>query len=332
MGVRAIDAPRVLVTGGCGFIGSNFIRNLLIGEPDAEVTNLDLLTYAGNPNNLGIWDRSKRYHFIQGDVCRPEVIEPLVARSDWIVNFAAETHVDRSIHNAADFVQTNIAGTFVILDALRKHPRARLLQVSTDEVYGSVEGFPDESAPLNPTSPYAAAKAAADLLALSFHRTYGTDVVISRSTNNYGPCQHPEKFIPLFITRSLEDRQLPLYDGGVQIRDWLWVGDHCEALLLLLKEGRSGWVYNVGANQSPEVNNISVARMILERLDRPLSLIEPAYGARPGHDFRYAVNTGRIRALGWEPTVSLHDGIKLTVDWYVQQRRESVHGAPAGAS
>jgi dTDP-glucose 4,6-dehydratase len=316
---------RVLVTGGCGFIGSNFIHLLLSEEPDAVVINLDLLTYAGNPRNLEDVAESPRYQFVRGDIRDPVRVEALVGEVDWVVNFAAETHVDRSTKEAAgDFIRTNVFGTYVLLDAVRAADnRARFLQVGTDEVYGDIPlgVYADESSLPRPTSPYAASKAGGDEQALSFYRTFGTDVIVSRCTNNYGAYQYPEKVVPLFVTNAMQDEPLPLYDGGTQVRDWLFVEDHCRALLLLLREGKSGEVYNVGANQQPEVSNAEVTHMILRALGKPDSLIRPVQGLRPGHDQRYAVDCRKLRALGWEPTVDLATGLERTIGWY-QERRD----------
>jgi dTDP-glucose 4,6-dehydratase len=310
---------RLLVTGGCGFIGSNFVR-MLIRETDVEVVNLDLLTYAGNPRNLADVEDSARYRFVRGDVREPGDVDPLVPDADAIVHFAAETHVDRSVaERAGAFIATNVLGTYVLLDALRRlAPRCRFLHVSTDEVYGDVPAFtfPDEAAPLRPSSPYAASKAGADLQVLAARRTAGLDVVISRCTNNYGPYQYPEKLIPLFICNALCDEPLPLYDGGTQVRDWLRVEDHCRALWLLLREGRAGEIYNVGANQRPEVTNGEVTRMILRAAGKPESLIHPVSGLRPGHDQRYAVDAAKLRSLQWAPRLDLEAGIEETVNWY----------------
>lgn len=313
---------RVLVTGGLGFIGSNFVRTLLERDPDAQVVNLDLITYAGNPKNLADVEGSPRYRFVRGDVRDAKRIDELVADADWLVHFAAETHVDRSTKDPGEFIQTNVYGTYVLLDAARKAEQGiRFLQVGTDEVYGSLtRGFADENALLQPSSPYSASKAGGDLQALAFHRTFGLDVVVSRCTNNYGPFQYPEKVVPLFVTNALDDRPVPLYDGGTQIRDWLWVEDHCSALLLLLREGRSGEIYNVGANQDPEVTNGELTRMILRAAGKPESLIENVRGLRPGHDQRYAVDTSKLRTLGWAPRLELEAGIERTVEWYAQHR------------
>lgn len=315
---------RVLVTGGCGFIGSCFVRRLLERDPNVRVTNLDLLTYAGNPANLASVEDSSRYRFVHGDVRDPETVTALVGEADQIVHFAAESHVDRSTsEKAGAFIETNVYGTFVLLEAMRlTRPGARFLQIGTDEVYGDVAApaSPDETAMLAPSSPYSASKAGADHLALSFARTHGLDVMVSRCTNNYGPYQYPEKLIPLFVTNALDDEPLPLYDGGTQIRDWLRVEDHCEALLLLLATGLPGEIYNVGANQEPERTNAEVTEMILSCTGKPDSLVEHRHGLRPGHDQRYAVATDKLRALGWSPQAGLEAGIEQTVRWYAENR------------
>jgi dTDP-glucose 4,6-dehydratase len=315
---------RVLVTGGAGFIGSHFIRILIAEEPDTQVVNLDVLTYAGNLANLADVAGSKGYTFVRGDIRDIKVASEQVAGADWIVNFAAESHVDRSTKaRAGDFIDTNVYGAYVMLEATRQVNRgARFLQVGTDEVYGDVAwpGFPNESALLQPSSPYSAAKAGADHIALAFHRTHDMDVLVSRCTNNYGPYQYPEKIIPVFITNALQNEPLPLYDGGTQVRDWLRVEDHCRALLLLLRRGTAGEVYNIGANQTPEVTNAELTKMILARTGRPETLIRPVAGLRPGHDHRYAVDTAKIRALGWRPEADLEAGIAKTVAWYTERR------------
>jgi dTDP-glucose 4,6-dehydratase len=315
---------RVLVTGGAGFIGSHFVRLVLERMPDARVVNLDLLTYAGNLANLADVSGSPRYRFVRGDIRDIKVDESLIADADWIVNFAAESHVDRSTkEKAGEFIDTNVAGTYALLEATRRvNKNARFLQVGTDEVYGDVDWpeFPNESAMLRPSSPYSAAKAGADHLALAFHRTHGMDVLLSRCTNNYGPYQYPEKVIPVFITNALDDQPLPLYDGGTQVRDWLRVEDHCRALLLLLERGVAGEIYNIGANQTPEVTNRELTSLILRLTGKPETLIKPVTGLRPGHDHRYAVDTAKIRALGWAPEADLEAGIAKTVAWYTERR------------
>jgi dTDP-glucose 4,6-dehydratase len=297
---------------------------LLERDADAQIVNLDLLTYAGNPENLASIEDSPRYRFVHGDIRDEAVVAELVADADWIVNFAAESHVDRSTsEKAGAFIETNVYGTFVLIESMRLHrPQARFLQIGTDEVYGDIEhpGFPDEQAILQPSSPYSASKAGADNLSLAFHRTHGLDVLVSRCTNNYGPFQYPEKLIPLFITNALDDEELPLYDGGTQIRDWLRVEDHCAALLLLLEQGVSGEIYNIGANQDPERSNAEITEMILSRTGKPSSLIVPKVGLRPGHDQRYAVSTEKIRRLGWAPQADIEEGIAQTVEWYTTHR------------
>jgi dTDP-glucose 4,6-dehydratase len=315
---------RVLVTGGCGFIGSHFLRMLLAEEPDVQVVNLDLLTYAGNPANVADLASSPRYKFKRGDIRDLKVVTELCADADWVVNFAAETHVDRSTkERAGEFIESNVLGVYVLLEALRRsNKRARFLQVGTDEVYGDVPWpeFPDERAWLRPSSPYSAAKAGGDHIALAFHHTHEMDVLLSRCTNNYGPYQYPEKVIPVFITNALDDEPLPLYDGGTQIRDWLRVEDHCSGLLTILRQGVSGEIYNIGANQSPEVTNRELTQLILDCLGKPQSLIKPVQGLRPGHDQRYAVDTAKLRALGWRPEVDLAAGIAKTAAWYTERR------------
>ncbi len=319
-----MSAKKVLITGGCGFIGSCFIRILHERHPELEIANLDILTYAGNPENLEEVQDSPRYTWVRGDVRDPAAVDPLMADVDWVVHFAAESHVDRSTGGKAGaFVDTNVYGTFTLLDAMRRiSPGARFLQVGTDEVYGDIAapGMPDEESTLLPSSPYSASKAGADHLALSFSRTHELDVMVSRCTNNYGPYQYPEKMIPLFITNALDSIALPLYDGGGQIRDWLRVEDHCEALLLLLEKGEAGEVYNVGANQDPERSNLEITEMILSATGAPGSLIEHRHGLRPGHDQRYAVATGKIRALGWSPRADISAGISETIRWYKDRR------------
>ena len=343
-----MSARKVLVTGACGFIGSCFVRTLHERDPEVEIVNLDILTYAGNPENLGDVANSPRYTWVRGDVREAEAVDPLIEGADWIVHFAAESHVDRSTTGRAGaFVDTNVYGTFTLLDAMRRlAPGARYLQIGTDEVYGDVAApeLPDEQAMLSPSSPYSASKAGADHVALSFARTHDLDVMVSRCTNNYGPYQYPEKLIPLFITNALDGLPLPLYDGGGQIRDRLRVEDHCEALLLLLEQGIRGEIYNVGANQDPERSNLEITRMILAATDASPTLIEDRHGLRPGHDQRYAVSTGKLRALGWSPRAEIERGIEETVRWYADNRDwwvqiksgayrefyESHYGRPAG--
>ena len=305
----------VLVTGGAGFIGSNFVGYALETHPDWQVTTLDKLTYAGRLENLRDHEDNPRHRFVKGDVADAEVTAPLVEESDVVVHFAAETHVDRSIHGAGDFVTTDVFGTFVLLDAARSSSRLRrFVQISTDEVYGSVpEGSSTETDELRPRNPYAATKAGADRLAYSYWSTYDVPVIITRASNNYGPRQFPEKLIPLFITNALDEYPLPLYGDGLNVRDWLHVEDHCRAIDLLVEHGLPGEVYNVGGGH--ELTNIDLTHRILATLDRPLSLIKPV-DDRLGHDRRYSLNTTKLRGLGWEPRVSFDEGLAAVVDWY----------------
>ena len=306
----------VLVTGGAGFIGSNFVRFALGRHPDWRVTTLDKLTYAGRRENLHDVMDHARHEFVHGDIRDRRVSHPLVERSDIVVHFAAETHVDRSIQEAGVFIRTDVEGTFVLLEAARRAPRVEaFVQVSTDEVYGSVtEGASRETDELKPRNPYAASKAGADRLAYSYWATYGVPVIVTRASNNYGPYQYPEKIIPLFVTSLLDDRPVPLYGDGGNVRDWLHVGDHCEALDLLIARGTRGEVYNIGGGN--EVANIELTHRILALLGKPASLIRHV-ADRPGHDRRYALDTARLRALGWAPRVRFEDGLREVVDWYV---------------
>ncbi len=305
----------VLVTGGAGFIGSNFVHHALAAHEDWHVTTLDKLTYAGRLENLEDVLDHPRHAFVRGDVADPEVAGCLVERADLVVHFAAETHVDRSIHGAADFIRTDVFGTYVLLDAARRasHLR-RFIQISTDEVYGSVpQGSSRETDELKPRNPYSASKAAADRLAYSFWATYGVPVCITRASNNYGPCQFPEKVIPLFITNAIENVPLPLYGDGRNVRDWLHVLDHCRALEVVIERGVNGEVYNIGGGN--EVRNIDLTNQILAFAGKPDSLITPVPD-RPGHDRRYSLDTTKMRALGWQPEVPFSEGLHDTVDWY----------------
>lgn len=305
----------VLVTGGAGFIGSHFVHHALEAHADWRVTTLDKLTYAGRSENLEDLDTHPRHRFVRGDVADPAVAAPLVRGADVVVHFAAETHVDRSLLSAGEFIRTDVHGTFVLLDAAREAPRLRrFVQISTDEVYGSVPaGASRETDELRPRNPYAASKAGADRLAYSFWASFGVPVVISRASNNYGPRQHPEKVIPLFVTNALDDRPLPLYGDGLNVRDWLHVDDHCRALDLLIERGRPGETYNVGGGA--EVTNLDLTHRILNLLDRPASLVDPV-ADRPGHDRRYRLDDAKLRALGWEPRTAFETGLAATVDWY----------------
>ncbi len=305
----------VLVTGGAGFIGSNFVHHALDAHPDWRVTTLDKLTYAGRRENLQDLDEHPRHRFVHGDVADPSVAAPLVRAAEIVVHFAAETHVDRSLMSAGEFIRTDVLGTFVLLDAARAAPRLRcFVQISTDEVYGSVpDGASRETDELRPRNPYSASKAGADRLAYSYWASYQVPVVITRASNNYGPRQYPEKIIPLFITNAIDNRPVPLYGDGLNVRDWLHVDDHCRALDLLIERGRPGETYNVGGGN--EVTNLDLTHRILDLVDRPISLIEPV-ADRPGHDRRYSLDTAKLRALGWAPRTTFEAGLRATVDWY----------------
>jgi dTDP-glucose 4,6-dehydratase len=308
------SATRVLVTGGAGFIGSNFVRFALRNHPTWHVTTLDKLTYAGRLENLrGVPEA--RHTFVQGDIADATVSAPLVQDADLVVHFAAETHVDRSIQSAGEFIRTDVEGTFVLLEAARQAPRLRrFVQISTDEVYGSVaEGASREHDELRPRNPYAATKAAADRLAYSYWATHDVPVIITRASNNYGPNQFPEKIIPLFVTNALDSLPLPLYGDGLNVRDWLHVSDHCRALDLLLDLGTPGEVYNIGGGN--EVRNLDLTERILALLDRPSSLITPVPD-RLGHDRRYCLDTTKLRSLGWLPATGFEQGLADTLAWY----------------
>jgi dTDP-glucose 4,6-dehydratase len=314
---RCLEGKTLLITGGAGFIGSNLIHYLLRHYEQIKIINLDKLTYAGNLENLEDIASDPRYEFIQGDICDRELVQAIFPRVQGVIHLAAETHVDRSILDAGQFVLTDVFGTFVLLDALRRSPQVEFfLHVSTDEVYGSrEEGYFREEDPLNPSSPYSASKAGADRLAYAYHVTYGLPIIIIRPSNNYGPYQYPEKFIPLFITNALDNLPLPLYGQGTNVRDWLHVEDHCRAMELVVKLGQPGEVYNIGANN--EWPNIKVAEMICDYLGRPRSLIRLVKD-RPGHDLRYALDCRKIRQLGWQPQIPFEQGLKETIKWYVQ--------------
>lgn len=310
----------VVVTGGAGFIGSNFVHCALDAHADWRVTTLDKLTYAGRRENLADLDGHPRHRFVHGDVADAAVAGPLVRAAEIVVHFAAETHVDRSLLSAGEFIQTDVYGTFVLLDAARNAPELRcFVQISTDEVYGSVpEGASRESDELRPRNPYAASKAGADRLAYSYWATYEVPVVITRASNNYGRRQYPEKVIPLFVTNAIDNRPLPLYGDGLNVRDWLHVDDHCRALDLLIDRGRHGETYNIGGGN--EVTNLDLTHRILRLLDRPGSLITPV-ADRPGHDRRYCLDTTKLRALGWRPLTDFEAGLQATVDWYAGNER-----------
>ena len=308
----------ILVTGGAGFIGSNFIRHLL-ATYDYQVINLDKLTYAGNPDNLRDVESDARYRFVRGDICNAELVGRLMSEADAVAHLAAESHVDRSLMDPGAFIQTEVYGTYVLLEAARRRGVERFLHVSTDEVYGQSIGDQQftERDPFRPRSPYAASKAGGELLAHAFVETYGLPVVIARPANNVGPRQHPEKAVPLFVTNALDDQPLPVYGRGLQVRDWLYVDDNCEALDLLLHRGEAGEAYNIAADN--ERTNIEVVETILELLEKPKSLIRFVED-RPGHDQRYRLNAAKIRALGWSPKHAYQSALEKTVDWYRANR------------
>jgi len=312
---RLLEDRTLLVTGGAGFIGSNFIRFLLGRQPRTRVINLDKLTYAGNRDNLRDVERDPRYEFVRGDIRDRGLVNRLLKRAQGVVHFAAETHVDRSILDAGEFVLTDVHGTFTLLEALRHAPQVEFfLHVSTDEVYGSRRtGFFKEDDPFNPSSPYAASKAGADRLAFAYWVTYGLPILIVRPSNNFGPYQYPEKFIPLFATNALEDKPLPLYGRGLNVRDWLYVEDCCRAVETVILQGRPGEAYNAGAGN--EKRNIEVARAILAALDKPPSLIH-LVPDRLGHDWRYALDCRKLRGLGWRPEAKFKEALQQTALWY----------------
>ncbi len=318
---RHLENKTLLVTGGAGFIGSNFIHYLLNHHSHTKIINLDKLTYAGNLDNLKDVEDNPRYEFIHGDIRDKELVREIFKKVQGVVHLAAETHVDRSILDAGEFVLTDVFGTFVLLDALKDSEIEFFIHVSTDEVYGSKDkGSFKEDDPLFPSSPYAASKAGADRLAYAYWKTHGLPIIIVRPSNNFGPYQYPEKFMPLFITNALEEKTLPLYGQGTNIRDWLFVEDCCAAIDQVIRKGKIGEVYNIGANN--EVQNITVAEKILDILGKPRSLIK-FVPDRLGHDKRYALDCQKIRALGWKPEKEFEDALALTVRWY-QENEELV--------
>jgi len=305
---------KYLVTGGAGFIGSNFIRYVFDHEPDALVTNLDLLTYAGVKATVDELDANDGHSFVQGDIRDHALVDSLVPGHDVVVNFAAESHVDRSIDGPSVFLETNVVGTGVMIDAARRHGVPAFVQVSTDEVYGSIsDGLALEDAPLNPSSPYSASKAGADLLVQSYAATYDYSAVITRCTNNYGPYQFPEKLIPLFLSNLFDGKSVPLYGDGLNERDWLYVEDHCSAIHMLVDEGTGGEIYNIGADA--QLPNIRLTHMILDAVGVDDSMIDYVED-RKGHDRRYAVDSSKIRAMGWSPSHTVEMRLSDTVDWY----------------
>lgn len=305
---------RLLVTGGCGFIGSNFIRYYMKRHPDVEIVNLDKLTYAGRLENLQDIADNKNYTFIKGDVCNASDVKKAMQHANLVVHFAAESHVDRSIEDPLSFLKTDTIGTAVLLEEARKQNIEKVVYISTDEVYGSVEeGFAKEDWQLKPSSPYSASKAAADRLAYAYYYTYGLPVVIHRGSNNFGPYQYPEKIIPLFITNLLRGKKVPLYGTGLNKRDWLFVEDNCASIELLLEKGEKGEAYNVASHN--ELTNIELTKMILKELGLGEEMIEYVKD-RPGHDKRYAMNTEKIEKLGWKPKWKFEDALRHTINWY----------------
>ena len=307
---------KILITGGAGFIGCNFVRHMLREHPDNEVVVLDKLTYAGRMENLE--EVLDRITFVKGDICDKEVVKSTMEGCNRIVNFAAESHVDRSITSPEDFVKTDVLGVFTLLEEARRRDVERFVQISTDEVYGStVTGSFSENDVLDPSSPYSASKAGGELLARSYVRTYGLNVMITRSSNNYGPFQYPEKLIPVLVIKALNDMPLPIYGKGTNVRDWLYVEDNCKAIDLILRKGKPGDIINIGSGN--EVANIEVAKAILKHMGKSEELIT-FVNDRPGHDFRYSLEWKRIKELGWTPQMSFDKGLKDTVNWYVQNQ------------
>lgn len=307
---------RLIVTGGLGFIGSTFIRQILRERPGVEITNLDAMTYAGNPANCAPVENDPRYRFVKGDICDAHAVERAIGEgADAIVNFAAETHVDRSILEPEQFLKTDVLGTHVLLEAVRKHGIPRYLQVSTDEVYGDVShGESTEADPLRPRSPYSASKAGGDLQVLAYWTTFQTPVLVTRGSNTYGPYQYPEKLIPLFVTNLIDDQQVPVYGDGLQIRDWLHSEDHARGIMHVLENGEPGNVYNIGGG-NPRTN-IEITRELMKQCGRSMESHVKHVADREGHDRRYAIDCAKSHALGWTPRVPFEDGLRETVRWY----------------
>lgn len=310
---------RILVTGGAGFIGSNFIRYLLNKYKEHEIINLDKLTYCGNLDNLKDIENNPKYRFVKGDICDKELVFSLTKDIDQIIHFAAESHVDVSIKNPFVFMQTNVLGTHILLEAARKNNIKKFIHISTDEVYGSIEkDYFYEHSPFKPNSPYSASKASADLLARSYYKTYNFPIIITRSSNNYGPYQYPEKIIPLFTTNLIEGKKVPVYGDGMNVRDWLYVEDNCEAIDFLRQNGELGQAYNIGGEN--EVSNIELTKKIIEHIGRDESYIEYVKD-RPGHDKRYSLNIDKIKQIGWTPKHDFNQAIKNTVKWYKENSK-----------
>ena len=307
---------KMLITGGAGFIGCNFVRHMLKNHPSTEIVVLDKLTYAGRLENLE--EVKEKITFVKGDICDKEAVKKTMKGCESVVNFAAESHVDRSIATPEDFVRTDVLGVFTLLEEARRTDVKRFVQISTDEVYGSTEsGSFSEANILDPSSPYSASKAGGELLARSYVRTYGLNVMVTRSSNNYGPFQYPEKLIPVLIIKALKNEPLPIYGKGTNVRDWLHVEDNCRAIDLVLSKGKPGDIINVGSGN--EVPNIEIAKRILRHMNKPESLIKFVQD-RPGHDFRYSLNWDIVRKMGWKPQVRFEDGLRSTVDWYLKNR------------
>ena len=317
-----METKNILITGGAGFIGSNFINYILSTRDDWNIINLDKLTYAGNLENLKEVEEKKNYYFVRGDIANRELVDYIFKKFSikYVINFAAESHVDRSILGSEIFYRTNVIGTNVLLEASRRYEVEKFVQISTDEVYGSLgpEGKFTEQTPLSPNSPYSSSKAAADLMALAFHHTYGLPVVITRCSNNYGPYQFPEKLIPLMIINCLNNKKLPVYGDGLNVRDWIYVIDHNRAVELVFEKGRAGEVYNIGASR--EMKNIEIVKLILKKLNKTEELIEFVKD-RPGHDRRYAIDSSKIQnELGWKPAYEFETALDYTIEWYLKNR------------
>ncbi|OGS25064.1 MAG: dTDP-glucose 4,6-dehydratase [Elusimicrobia bacterium RIFOXYB2_FULL_48_7] len=309
----------ILVTGGAGFIGSNFIRHILSKYPAYKIINLDKLTYAGNLDNLKDVEKNRNYKFIKADICDAKIIDKLLhsEKIDAVINFAAETHVDRSIHEPDSFLKTDVFGTFNLLEASKRHGIQRYIQISTDEVYGSIDnGSFREDSTISPNSPYSASKSSGDMMVRAYSKTYGFPGIITRSSNNFGPYQYPEKIIPLFVTNAIENKPLPLYGDGKNVRDWLYVTDNCEALDAVLHKGRTGEIYNIGGGK--EMQNVDITKMVLKLTGKPESLIKPVTD-RAGHDRRYSIDCSKIKnELGWKPRHDFESALKETVEWYMK--------------
>jgi len=312
---------KLFITGGAGFIGSNFIRHMLNKYDDYQIINFDKLTYAGNLENLKDIQDNPHYKFIKGDICDEGQVRDALDGVDVVINFAAESHVDRSIQNDEDFIKTDIFGVKILLEAVRDLNIKKMIHISTDEVYGDFAkgGFAKEDDSLHPSSPYSASKAGGEMLCMAYKRTYGVPVIITRSSNNYGPYQYPEKLISLFITNLLEDRKVPVYGDGAQIRDWLYVDDNCKGIDIVLHKGKIGEVYNIGANQNPEVDNLTLTKRIIKACGKDESSIDYVKD-RPGHDKRYAIDISKMKSLDWKPEVNIEDGLTKTVNWYINNK------------